>query len=57
MHTISETGHTADVIAAIHAMVETFKAMDKMNRGKGISREDLKDGHPRLDKAKGLYSC
>ena len=54
MHTISETGHTADVIAAIHAMVETFKAMDKMNRGKGISREDLKDGHPRLDKAKEL---
>lgn len=54
MHTISETGHTADVITAIHAMVETFKAMDKMNRGKGISRDDLKTGHPRLDEAKGL---
>jgi len=54
MHTISETGHTADVIAAIHGMVETFKAMDKMNRGKGISRDDLKNGHPRLDEAKGL---
>nr|WP_309490141.1 peptidase M42 [Oceaniferula flavus] len=54
MHTISETGHTADVIAAIHAMVETFKDMDKMNRGKGLSREDLKNGHPRLDDAKQL---
>ena len=54
MHTISETGHTADVLAAIHGMVETFKAMDKMNRGKGITRDDLKDGHPRLDGAKTL---
>ncbi|MGB2429596.1 MAG: M28 family peptidase [Akkermansiaceae bacterium] len=54
MHTISETGHTADVLAAIHGMVETFKAMDGMNRGKGISRDDLKDGHPRLDGAKTL---
>ena len=52
MHTISETGHTADVLAAIHGMVETFKLMDKMNRGKGISRDDLKDGHPRLDEVK-----
>lgn len=52
MHTISETGHTADVLAAVHAMVETFKEMDKMNRGKGISRDDLKCNHPRLDKAK-----
>ena len=54
MHTISETGHTADVLAAIHGMVETFKAMDQMNRGKGISRDDLKNGHPRLDDAKTL---
>ena len=54
MHTISETGHTADVLAAIHGMVETFKAMDKMNRGKGLTREDLKGGHPRLDMAKGV---
>ncbi len=53
MHTISETGHTADVISAIHGMVAVFRHMDKMNRGKGIQREDLKNGHPRLDKAKG----
>ncbi len=54
MHTITETGHTADVLAAIHGMVATFRAMDKMNRGKGITRDDLKDGHPRLDTAKEL---
>jgi len=28
--------------------------MDKMNRGKGITRDDLKGGHPRLDAAKEL---
>jgi len=54
MHTISETGHTADVLAAIHGMVALFKEMDKMNRGKGLSRDDLKNGHPRLDDAKAL---
>lgn len=52
MHTISETGHTSDVLAAIHGMVATFQAMDKMNRGKGLTAEDLKQGHPRLDQAK-----
>lgn len=54
MHTISETGHTADVLTAIHGMVETLHTMDKMNRGKGITRDDLKNGHPRLDDAKGF---
>lgn len=54
MHTISETGHTADVLAAIHAMVETFRMMDGMNRGKGITRDDLRNGHPRLDGIKKL---
>jgi endoglucanase len=54
MHTISETGHTADVLAAIHGMIATFRVMDKMNRGKGITRDDLKNGHPRLDTATSL---
>ena len=54
MHTISETGHTADVLAAIHGMIASFRAMDKMNGGKGITRDDLKNGHPRLDTAKSL---
>lgn len=51
MHTISETGHTTDVLAAVHGMVALFRHMDQMNRGKGISRDDLKNGHPRLDNA------
>lgn len=52
MHTISETGHTADVLSAIHGMVAVFRHMDAMNDGRGISRTDLKNGHPRLDQAK-----
>ncbi len=54
MHTISETGHTGDVLAAIHGLDLSLRAMDKMNRGKGLSRDDLKNGHPRLDEVKEL---
>lgn len=50
MHTISESGHTGDVLAAVHALTETIKAMD--------SEEDLhnsfKENHPRLDQASPL---
>ena len=49
MHTISETGHTADLLSAIAGMEELFLSLDKMNRGKGITRDDLKNSHPRLD--------
>ncbi len=49
MHTISETGHTGDVLAAIAGMEATFRSIDKMNRNKGINRDDLKNNHPRLD--------
>ncbi len=49
MHTISETGHTKDVLAAIGGMEATFRAMDTMNKNKGIKINDLKDNHPRLD--------
>tara|TARA_B100000900_G_scaffold260557_1_gene222082 strand:- start:155 stop:1408 length:1254 start_codon:yes stop_codon:yes gene_type:complete len=52
MHTISETGHTLDVLAALHGMEATLREMDKMNRGKGINRKDLINEHPRLDEAK-----
>ncbi len=51
MHTISETGHTFDVLAAIHGMEATLREMDKMNRGKGLTRSDLQNEHPRLDEA------
>ena len=54
MHTISETGHTGDVDAAIHAIVETLKHMDGMNGGKGIRPKDLQDTHPRLDQSSSL---
>lgn len=49
MHTISETGHTKDVLSAIAGMEATFRALDKMNRGKGITTDDLRNNHPRLD--------
>jgi putative aminopeptidase FrvX len=52
MHTISETGHTLDVLAAVHGMEATLREMDKMNRGKGLKRKDLLNEHPRLDEAK-----
>lgn len=52
MHTISETGHTSDLLAAIHGMDATLREMDKLNKGKGIRREDLQNNHPRLDQAK-----
>jgi len=45
MHTISETGHTGDVLAAIHAIKETVMAMDKEDDLKSAFRAS----HPRLD--------
>ena len=50
MHTISESGNTQDVLAAIHVIVEALRSMD--------SEDDLhaafKAGHPRLDQATAL---
>ena len=54
MHTISECGHTGDVLAAIHATVEALKRMDTLNDGAGMRAEDLREGHPRLDRARPL---
>ncbi|MEE2857888.1 MAG: peptidase M42 [Planctomycetota bacterium] len=45
MHTISESAHTGDVIAAVHALVATLRKMDT----EGTSTEDLCSAHPRLD--------
>ena len=56
MHTISETGHTLDVLSAIHGMEASLREMDRMNKGKGLSRADLKNEHPRLDEAKNTPS-
>ena len=54
MHTISESGHTGDVDAAIHAIFETMRHMDGMNGGSGITATDLCNSHPRLDDADSL---
>jgi endoglucanase len=54
MHTISETGHTGDVLACVHALAETIQTLDKMNRGKGVNHADFENGHARLDQATTL---
>jgi putative aminopeptidase FrvX len=51
MHTISETGHTGDALAAIHVLADLIEHMQAMNDGDGISADDFKTGHPRLDEA------
>ena len=48
MHTISETGHTGDILASIHGTFALLKHMDEMNSGKGLKPEDFKKGHPDL---------
>ncbi len=45
MHTISETGHTGDVLSAIWAMVHTLEAMDRDK----VTKETFKQNHARLD--------
>ena len=54
MHTVSETGHTGDVLCAIHALAKTVQRIDKLNDGKGLTADDFRDGHPRLDQAENL---
>jgi putative aminopeptidase FrvX len=54
MHTISESGHTGDVLASIHATYQLLRHLDGMNGGKGASSEDFRAGHPRLDRVSPL---
>lgn len=54
MHTISESGHTGDVLAAVHGMEQMLVHMEGMNGGKGITADDLRNGHPRFDNASDL---
>ncbi len=49
MHTISESGHTRDVDAAIYGLYEMLRQMDGMNANAGIQGDDLKENHPRLE--------
>jgi endoglucanase len=50
MHTISEVAHTGDVLGCLHALDFALRVMDKANKGKGLKPDDLRAGHPRLDK-------
>jgi len=50
MHTISESGHTGDLLASIHVIAETLFAMDKEKNLFKAFRET----HPRLDTVKPL---
>lgn len=45
MHTISESGHTGDVLAAIHVLKQTILAMD----GETDLAASFRESHPRLD--------
>lgn len=50
MHTISETGHTGDVIAAIHGIEATMRLMDE----KKVTCDDFRNNHVRLDEVDPL---
>ncbi|GAB2781841.1 M42 family metallopeptidase [Halomonas shantousis] len=47
MHTISETGNTQDVLAAIHGLTYTIQSLD----GLSDPHREFMDNHPRLDQA------
>ncbi len=51
MHTISETGHTGDVLCAIHAIFEMGKLLD----AEGVTADDFRNNHPRLDASEPLH--
>jgi endoglucanase len=53
MHTISECGHTGDVLSAIHATAGLLHHLDGLN-GTGATAEDFKGNHPRLDRSRPL---
>ena len=50
MHTISETGNTRDVLAAIHVLAGTIQALDALPD----PHRAFLDNHPRLDQASRL---
>jgi endoglucanase len=49
MHTASESAHTGDLLASIHAIAELLRHFNGLNDNSGISKEDLKNSHIRLD--------
>jgi len=54
MHTISESGHTGDVLAATHGVAKAIQALDRRDDGTGTLRREFQNNHPRLDRAEPL---
>ena len=50
MHTISETAHTGDVLAAIHAIKATIDLLER----EAVTADTFRSQHPRLDQAPPL---
>jgi len=44
MHTISETGHTGDLLAATHLVAKAVQLLD----ARGVTADDFRRGHPNL---------
>jgi len=49
MHTSSESAHTGDLLASIHAITELLRHFNGLNNGTGMTKDDLKNSHIRLD--------
>lgn len=54
MHTVSEAAHTGDVLAAVHGIYRAIEALNGANNGKGVTVDDFRNRHPRLDTATKL---
>ncbi|MGF1719507.1 M20/M25/M40 family metallo-hydrolase [Vibrio kyushuensis] len=49
MHTSSESAHTGDLLASIEGITELLRHFDELNNGTGMTQDDLKNSHIRLD--------
>lgn len=49
MHTSSESAHTGDLLASIHGITELLRHFNDFNGDSGITKDDLKNSHIRLD--------
>lgn len=54
MHTISESGCTRDVIAAMHGVARSLQALDAAETETGTLARRFRENHPRLDAAEPL---
>lgn len=49
MHTASESAHIGDLQASIYGITELLRHFNGLNNGTGITKDDLKNSHIRLD--------